>query len=93
MAIQKPTPAELSILAPANPQAWWDWLAAQHKVSPGVWLRLNKKASGAAFFATLDATNRYALLHRVQTAKKPETRARRIGDYVAMLARRVKLHP
>ena len=193
----KPTPTALSTLAPANPQAWWDWLATQHGSSPGVWLKLNKKASGAvnlsyaealdaalawgwidgqkgsldesawlqkfsprrpkstwskinrdkihalivagkmqpsglavveaakqdgrwdaaydppsraavpddfkramdaepaaaAFFATLDATNRYALLHRIQTAKKPETRTRRIADYVAMLARQVKLYP
>ena len=33
-----------------------------------------------AFFATLDATNRYAMLWRMQTAKKPETRARRIAE-------------
>ncbi|QSQ26126.1 YdeI/OmpD-associated family protein [Pyxidicoccus parkwayensis] len=51
----------------------------------------NPKA--AAFFATLNAANRYAVLWRVQTAKKPETRARRISDLVAMLARHEKLHP
>jgi uncharacterized protein YdeI (YjbR/CyaY-like superfamily) len=37
-------------------------------------------------FAGLSAQNRYAILHRVQTAKKPETRARRIAKYVDMLA-------
>jgi uncharacterized protein YdeI (YjbR/CyaY-like superfamily) len=37
-------------------------------------------------FAGLDSRNRYAILHRVQTAKKPETRARRIAKYVTMLA-------
>jgi uncharacterized protein YdeI (YjbR/CyaY-like superfamily) len=37
-------------------------------------------------FAGLSAQNRYAILHRVQTAKKPETRARRISKLVAMLA-------
>jgi uncharacterized protein YdeI (YjbR/CyaY-like superfamily) len=46
-----------------------------------------------AFFATLDATNRYAVLHRIQTAKKAETRARRIAGFVAMLARHEKLYP
>jgi len=196
MATRKPSP-ELQTLAPQHAQAWWDWLAAQHTTSPGVWLKLNKKASGAvnlsyaealdaalawgwidgqkasldeaawlqkfsprrprsiwskinrekiqalidagklqpaglavvdaakqdgrwdaaydppsratvpddfrsaidaspaaaAFFPTLDATNRYALLHRVHTAKKPETRARRIREFVAMLARRDKLYP
>lgn len=36
-------------------------------------------------FANLDSRNRYAILHRIQTARKPETRARRITKYVAML--------
>jgi uncharacterized protein YdeI (YjbR/CyaY-like superfamily) len=47
----------------------------------------------AATFATLSAANRYAILFRVQTAKKVETRARRIADLVAMLARNETLHP
>nr|WP_326522561.1 YdeI/OmpD-associated family protein [Archangium lipolyticum] len=47
----------------------------------------------AAFFATLDSTNRYAVLFRLQTVKKAETRARRIALYVEMLARHEKLHP
>lgn len=54
-------------------------------------LAANKRA--AAFFDIIDAANRYAILHRVQTAKKPETRADRIGKLVAMLARRETLHP
>jgi uncharacterized protein YdeI (YjbR/CyaY-like superfamily) len=37
-------------------------------------------------FANLSSTNRYAILHRVQTAKRPETRARRVAKYVDMLA-------
>lgn len=51
----------------------------------------NQKAK--AFFATLDGANRYAVLWRVQTAKKPETRARRIAQFVEMLARHEKIHP
>ncbi|QRO02548.1 YdeI/OmpD-associated family protein [Archangium violaceum] len=47
----------------------------------------------AEFFATLNATNRYAVLFRLQTVKKAETRARRIALYVEMLARHEKLHP
>lgn len=45
------------------------------------------------FFATLDSRNRYAVLFRVQQAKKPETRARRIAQFVEMLAKGEKLHP
>jgi uncharacterized protein YdeI (YjbR/CyaY-like superfamily) len=54
-------------------------------------LAKNKKA--AAFFLKLDARNRYAVLWRVQTAKKVETREKRIAEFVAMLARGEKLHP
>jgi uncharacterized protein YdeI (YjbR/CyaY-like superfamily) len=53
---------------------------------------LAENAKAAAFFAALNAANRYAILHRVQTAAKPETRARRIAQFVAMLARHEKLH-
>ncbi|MDP9864705.1 MULTISPECIES: YdeI/OmpD-associated family protein [Streptosporangium] len=45
------------------------------------------------FFATLDSRNRYAVLYRVQDAKKAETRARRIEQYVTMLAEHKKIHP
>ncbi|WP_155371730.1 YdeI/OmpD-associated family protein [Catellatospora vulcania] len=45
------------------------------------------------FFAAVDRQNRYAVLHRIQEAKRPETRARRIAQYVAMLAEGRKIHP
>lgn len=44
------------------------------------------EAGAAGIFAALDSRNRYAILHRVQTAVRPQTRARRIANYVAMLA-------
>jgi uncharacterized protein YdeI (YjbR/CyaY-like superfamily) len=46
-----------------------------------------------AFFDALDRANRYAILWRVQTAKKPETRARRIEQFVALCAAGKTLHP
>jgi uncharacterized protein YdeI (YjbR/CyaY-like superfamily) len=53
---------------------------------------LAKNTRARAFFAELNAANRYAVLYRIQTAKKPETRARRIAEFVKMLARRETLH-
>jgi uncharacterized protein YdeI (YjbR/CyaY-like superfamily) len=53
---------------------------------------LDANAAAKAFFATLDAGNRYAVLWRVQTAVKPETRARRIAQLVYMLARGESIH-
>ena len=52
-----------------------------------------RNARARAFFETLDAANRYAILYRVQTAKKPETRTERITRFVALCARHETIHP
>ena len=49
-------------------------------------LALNPAA--AEFYATLDSRNRYAIYYRLQSAKRPETRARRIADFVDGLEER-----
>jgi len=54
---------------------------------------LEANAAALEFFATLNSTNRYAILHRVHDAKRPETRARRIATFVDMLAKHEKLYP
>ena len=54
---------------------------------------LDADADAAAFFATLDRGNRYAILYRVQEAKKPETRAARMAKFVAMLHDHQTVHP
>jgi len=46
----------------------------------------------AAAFAALNSANRYAIIWRLNDAKRPETRARRLADYVAMLRRGERLH-
>lgn len=53
-------------------------------------LRRNKKA--AVFFKTLKGSNRYAILHRLHTAKKEDTRARRLAHFIGMLERGETLH-
>jgi uncharacterized protein YdeI (YjbR/CyaY-like superfamily) len=52
-----------------------------------------RNARARAFFETLDAANRYAILYRVQMAKKPETRAERITRFVALCAQHETIHP
>jgi len=44
-------------------------------------------------FGRLTGQNRYAILHRIEAVKRPETRARRIAEFVAMLARGETVHP
>jgi uncharacterized protein YdeI (YjbR/CyaY-like superfamily) len=53
---------------------------------------LDQDDRARAFFATLDSRNRYAILYRIQDAKKPETRKRRIERYVAMLHEQKKIY-
>jgi uncharacterized protein YdeI (YjbR/CyaY-like superfamily) len=61
---------------------------------PGDLLRaLETNDEARDFFSTLDGRNRYAILYRIQEAKKAETRALRITKYVAMLSEGKKLHP
>jgi uncharacterized protein YdeI (YjbR/CyaY-like superfamily) len=54
---------------------------------------LDNSAKARAFFATLESRNRYAILFRIQTVKKAETRARKIREFVAMLEKHEKIHP
>jgi len=54
---------------------------------------LAASARAARCFATLDSANRYAILWRLQTAKRPETRARRLETFIGMLERGELLHP
>jgi uncharacterized protein YdeI (YjbR/CyaY-like superfamily) len=53
---------------------------------------LDRNEAAGEFFAGLDSANRYAILYRLQDAKKPETRERRLGKFIAMLARGEKIH-
>jgi uncharacterized protein YdeI (YjbR/CyaY-like superfamily) len=46
-----------------------------------------------ATFKKLSRQNRYAVLYRIETAKRSDTRARRISQFVAMLARGETIHP
>lgn len=61
-------------------------------VPPDLQAALDARPKARAFFDQLDGTNRYAVLWRIQTAKKPETRLKRIETLVEMLARGEKIH-
>jgi uncharacterized protein YdeI (YjbR/CyaY-like superfamily) len=61
-------------------------------VPPDLTRALARDAKARAFFEALDGANRYAILYRVQTAKRPETRARRIEAFVELCARHETLH-
>ena len=54
---------------------------------------LNAEPKAQAMFENLTRQNRYAVLYRIETAKRPETRQRRIEKFVAMLARGETIYP
>jgi uncharacterized protein YdeI (YjbR/CyaY-like superfamily) len=54
---------------------------------------LEERPTARAFFATLSSQNRYAILYRLHDAKRPDTRARRLAEFVGMLEAGETLHP
>ena len=74
----------------------WDMAyagSAEIDVPDDVERALAKNPAAGAMFGRLTRQNRYAILYRVTTAKRPETRARRIDTFVEMLARGETIHP
>jgi len=74
------------------------WHAAYHgsatiEVPDDLAAALDAEPAAKAMFAGLSAANRYAVLYRIQEAKRPETRVRRIERFVAMLGRGETVHP
>jgi uncharacterized protein YdeI (YjbR/CyaY-like superfamily) len=89
-------PAGLAAIERAKGNGQWAAAYSSAKTSAvpdDLQAALEANPQAKAFFATLNRTNRYAILFRLQTAKKPETRARRLAQFVAMLARGEKLYP
>ncbi len=74
------------------------WEAAYHgqataTVPPDLARELDRNPAAREFFATLTGVNRYAILYRIQDATRPQTRARRIQKYVAMLNEHKTIYP
>jgi uncharacterized protein YdeI (YjbR/CyaY-like superfamily) len=89
-------PAGLEVVVRAKEKGQWEaaYDAPSTSTVPADFqAALDGSKGAAAFFATLNSANRYAMLWRIQTAKKAETRARRIAEFIAMLERKEKLHP
>jgi uncharacterized protein YdeI (YjbR/CyaY-like superfamily) len=66
--------------------------ASRAEVPEDLQAELDRSSAAGTFFATLTGANRYAILYRIGSAKKPETRARRIAQFVSMLERGETVH-
>ncbi|MBN9684421.1 MULTISPECIES: YdeI/OmpD-associated family protein [unclassified Corallococcus] len=88
-------PAGLREVESARADGRWEAAYAGAKtieVPEDLTLALEKNPKAKAFFTTLKSANRYAILFRLHDAKKPETRARRLEKFVAMLEAGETLH-
>jgi uncharacterized protein YdeI (YjbR/CyaY-like superfamily) len=89
-------PAGLREVELAQADGRWDAAYEGQRTStvpPDLAQALAENDTALAFFGTLSSANRYAILYRIGDAKRPETRARRIATYVAMLAEHKTFHP
>src|ERR671936_2069902 len=89
-------PAGLREVERAKADGRWDAAyegQASATVPDDLQAALDADGRARAFFDALNATNRYSIIYRVNDAKRPETRARRIAKYVAMCAAGEKIYP
>ena len=89
-------PAGLAEVERAKKDGRWDAAYEGQRVAgmPDDLAReLDARPEAKAFFAELSSQNRYAILYRLQDAKRPETRARRLEKFVAMLEAGETIHP
>lgn len=88
-------PAGLAAIERAKANGQWKNAyapASSITVPPDLKAALKKNKKAAAFFKTLKSTNRYAILHRLHTARKEETRAKRLALFIGMLERGETIH-
>jgi len=88
-------PAGLATVEQARADGRWDAAyepQSRATVPDDLQRALDENPKAKAFFETLNGVNRYAILYRIRDAKRPETRARNIEKFVAMLARGEKLY-
>jgi uncharacterized protein YdeI (YjbR/CyaY-like superfamily) len=89
-------PAGLAAMEAAKANGEWD-----RAYSPGSTITepkdllaaLRKSPRAKAFYKTLNAQNRFAILHRLEKSAKPEARAKRLAQFVEMLERGERIHP
>lgn len=90
------TPAGAAEVERAKADGRWDAAyagSATIEVPPDLAAALERDPAAAVFFETLNSANRYAILYRLHDAKKPETRARRLGQFLEMLREGRTIHP
>jgi uncharacterized protein YdeI (YjbR/CyaY-like superfamily) len=89
-------PAGLAEVEKAKADGRWDAAyepQSRATVPDDLQAELDARPQAKMFFETLKSQNRYAIFYRLRDAKKPETRARRLKQFVEMLERGETIHP
>jgi uncharacterized protein YdeI (YjbR/CyaY-like superfamily) len=89
-------PGGLAAVEQAKANGQWDAAYESQKsigVPEDLERELEARPQAKAFFGSLNSVNRYAILHRLQVAKKPEVRARMLQQFIEMLERGEKIYP
>lgn len=95
IALGKMKPAGLKEVEAARKDGRWELAYKSQRNMPvpaDLQAKLDQNPEAREFFQRLNSANRYAILYRIHDAKKPETRARRIEKFVAMLEERKTIH-
>lgn len=92
----KMQPAGLQAVEQARQNGRWEAAydsQSRAKLPGDLQTALDAHPAARAFFESLDSRNRFAILNRLQTARKAETRLRRLEQFIAMLEQGEKLYP
>jgi uncharacterized protein YdeI (YjbR/CyaY-like superfamily) len=95
IAAGKMRPAGMTEVEAAKADGRWDAAYAGQRtaaVPPDLQHELEANPAARKFFDSLDSANRYAIVYRLDEAKRPQTRERRLRKFVAMLERGEKIH-
>jgi uncharacterized protein YdeI (YjbR/CyaY-like superfamily) len=85
----------MAIIEIAKTRGTWDSAYDSQKNAPipgDLQAELDKYPKAADFFKSIEGYNRYAIIYRLQTARTPEIRSKRLNQLVEMLKRKEKIH-
>jgi uncharacterized protein YdeI (YjbR/CyaY-like superfamily) len=88
-------PSGLAVIEVSKKKGTWDTAYDSQKnttMPDDLQMELDKNPEAAAFFSTLNSVNRYAIIYRLQTARTPELRTKKLAQIIEMLNRKEKIH-
>lgn len=91
----KMKPSGMAVIEVSKKKGTWDTAydsQSNTKVPDDLQAELDKNPEAAEFFGSLKSVNRYAIIYRLQTARTPELRAKKLAEFVEMITRKEKIY-